>query len=397
MTHSSFTNTDEQKAIDALFACLAQRDRRLILGTLYEQDPDPATEQELAALFSHQLSEGSKQATEASQRIETSLSHTHLPQLETADLIVRENADSITLADHPAFEDTGIVAVLTGETDTAADSLDALFDCLAHHRRRTILDVLSHQLQPIHLETLARELGAREQDITEQEVTETAVDQIVTRLHHAHLPKLADADLISYDMGNDTVAYEGHPDLRVPWMHSVLEPDFRASLTDHSDPQDPGTIEGRENVVSYGQSLFDRADEELFCMFTHTDMLEAGCLSRIRHASRRGVTVYLGARDPTVREYVQENVPEVILWEPKTDWLNLPAEGNAVGRLVLSDREAVMLGTLKEPLDDEIPEEKAITGDGSDSALVVMIRQLLHSHLDQIDDEAEAVGATLPL
>lgn len=64
-----------------------------------------------------------------------------------------------------------------------------------------------------------------------------------------------------------TVAYEGHPQLRVPWMRSVLAPAFRRSLTEGSG-EDMGTIDGREGVISYGQWLGERADEELFCLFT---------------------------------------------------------------------------------------------------------------------------------
>ena len=111
---------------------------------------------------------------------------------------------------------------------------------------------------------------------------------------------------------------------------------------------------------------------------------------------RRGVTVYLGTRDPTVREYVAENLPEIVLWEPSKDWLNLPVGGNSVGRLVVVDRESVMLGTVKEPVDGEIPEEKAILGDGEENALVVMIRQLLRPHLEEVDQQTDEAVAALP-
>jgi len=130
-------------------------------------------------------------------------------------------------------------------------------------------------------------------------------------------------------------------------------------------------------------------------MFTHTDMLEAGCFSRIMDAVQRGVTVYLGTYDPTVREYVKEHVPEVTLWEPTTDWVNLPVEANRVGRLLLADREAVMLGTLKKPTEDGVPEEKALIGEGAENTLVVMIRQMLSTYLTQIDESAEAAEADL--
>lgn len=133
-------------------------------------------------------------------------------------------------------------------------------------------------------------------------------------------------------------------------------------------------------------------------MFTDTDLLEAGCLTRIRDAAReRDVDVYLGTRDPTIRDYIEENVPEVVLWEPNTDWLNLPAAGDRVGRLLLADREAVMLGTLVEQQSDGSRGEQAILGEGEHNTLVTMLCQLLGPHLEEIDGESEAQEISLPL
>ena len=387
--------SDSEGQFDAVCANLAQRPRRTLLGELYEQSPGGVSTDRLAETLEESAGEGSRESNEGDQ-IEIALYHNHLPKLEDAGLVSRGGADSVVLGDHSAFEDTGIVEVITGEADATPAALDALFEGLAHSRRRLVLDVLSHQLHPIHVETLAREVRARELGVTEQDVSAKQAERTAVSFYHSHLPKLADAGLLSWDRADDIVAYEGHAALQIPWIHSTYEPAFRARLTDESSPREIETIEGREAVVSYGQSVFDRADEELFCLITDTDLLEAGCLSRLREASRRGVTIYLGTRDPAAREYVQENVPEVTLWEPTTDWLNLPAEGSTVGRLVLSDRNAVLIGTLKEPLDDGVPEEKAIVGEGPDNAMVVMIRQMIQPHLDQIESESNDGEAELP-
>lgn len=387
--------TDSGGGFDAVCTSLAQRPRRKLLGELYEQSPGGVSTDRLVETLRESTGEGSESSNE-SEQAEIALYHRHLPQLEDAGLVSREGTDSVVLGDHFAFQDTGIVEVITGEADATPESLDGLFEGLAHSRRRIILDALSHQLHPIHVETLAREVRARELDVTEQDVSPEQAERTAISFYHSHLPKLADAGLLSWDREDNIVAYEGHAALRVPWIHSTFEPAFRARLADDPSPRGIGTIEGREAVVSFGQSVFERADEELFCMITDTDLLEAGCLSRLREASRRGVTIYLGTRDSALREYVRKNVPGVILWEPTTDWLNLPAEGSAVGRLVLSDRNAVLVGTLKETLDDGIPEEKAIVGEGPDNAMVVMIRQMVQPHLDQIEGGSDDTAAELP-
>lgn len=389
--------TRRREGLDGIFACLANGDRRRLLGILFDRRPDSMTRRDLASQFAREENSLADDPDQEVRQASADLHHDHLPKLEAAGLIDRDvDRGTVAITDHLAFRDPGIVDAIGNEWEGDPESLDALFGALADGRRRTILDVLSHQFQPIHTETLAREVGADERDVAEHEVPATDVEAILVSLRHVHLPTLADAGLIEYDPDDRTVSYEGHPELRVPWMHSVLVPGFRASLTGESDPGELGTIEGREDVISYGQSLGERAEKELFCMFTHRDMLEAGCFARIMDASRRGVDVYLGTYDPTIRDYVRENVPDVVIWEPRTDWLNLPVEGNRVGRLLLADREAVMLGTLKEGPGDDLPEEKALIGEGTDNTLVVMIRQMLSNHLERIDEQAGDAEVKLP-
>ncbi|WP_436927816.1 DUF7344 domain-containing protein [Halosimplex amylolyticum] len=388
----------DRAPIDDVFACVASEDRRRILGLLSERAPEPVTCEELATALAAPSDGRSPEEVTGEQRRQAlvTLRHAHLPKLAAANLVERDD-ETVALTDHPAFRDPGLLEVLQGETTADPESLDALFRAITDGRRRAVLDVLSHQFGPIRLETLAREIGAYGRDVNESDVATEDVERVLGRLHHVDLPRLSDAGVVTYDADEQTVAYDGHPQLRVPWMHSVLQPEFRQSLTGEADPSGIGDMEGRENVVSFGQSLCDRADEELFCMFTDTQLLEAGCLTRIRDASRRGVDVYLGTRDPVIREYVRENAPEVVLWEPNTDWLNLPVAGDRVGRLLVADREAVMLGTLLEERTDGVHEEQAIVGEGEHNTLVTMICQLLGPHLEAIEEGAEDVEARLPL
>lgn len=383
-----------------VFASLACADRRRLLGAAHERAPDSLTRRDLATLLAPVSVEKPRdpEANEAVRRAFLAVDHTHLPKLEEAGLLERYSGrGTVAATDHAAFRDEGVVDAITGGARTDDRSLDALFRALADDRRRAVLDVLSHQFGPVHAETLAREVAARERDSAESDVPGEAVERILVDLVHVRLPRLEDAGFIDYDAAAGTVAYDGHPDLRVPWMHSVLGPDFRASLTGESSVGELGTIEGREGVVSFGQSLCDRADEELFCMFTATGLLEAGCFTRIRDAARRGADVYLGTRDPTVREYIEENAPDVVLWEPETDWLDLPVEGNRVGRLLVADREAAMLGTIGEEREDGTHEERSIVGEGADNTLVVMLRQMLRPRLDRLGGRSEDVDPALPL
>ncbi|NHN41747.1 hypothetical protein G9C85_08895 [Halorubellus sp. JP-L1] len=390
-----------RELLDDVFACLGSGERRRVLELALDRAPDAVGVEEAVSVLAARADDDDATAS-AEREAKTALRHAHLPKLSAAGLLEHDaDAGAFALADHPAFEDSRIVGVVEGDVEDSPESLDTFLAAISDARRRAVLDVLSHQFGRIHVETLARELLA-DAETSESEVPGAAVEQALGGLHHVDLPALSDAGLVAYDADAGTVEYRGHPELSVPWMHSVLEPAFRGSITGEVEPSGIGEIEGRQGVVSFGQSLCERADDELFCMFTDTDLLEAGCLTRIRDAADRGVDVYLGTRDPDIRAYVRENAPEVVLWEPNTDWLNIPVAGDRVGRLVLADREAVMLGTLLEEETDGVHEEQAIVGEGEHDTLVTMITQLLRPHLETIDDEvddveADDVEAMLPL
>lgn len=381
-------------SLNILFSCLANAERRQLLGHIYDQTPAAVTRDALATALvaSKQKLRPEQVVVEDHQQAVTAIDHVHLPKLDAAGLIQQSNhRNTITRTDHPAYQDPGVLAVLTDDVVVESASLDALFRAFAHGRRRTILDILSHQYHPIRLLTVARDLALRQQATSQEEV-----EQILSSLQHIHLPILQEAELIEYDMDEKTVNYEGHPLLRVPWMHSELTPNFRAGLTDSPKEAEVWNLDGRDDVVSCGQSLCEEADEELFLMFTTTGLLEAGCFSRIKQAADRGVDVYLGTADPSVREFVEEHTPKVTLWEPQTNWLDLPVKGENVGRLVFADREAIMIGTLGEASDTGVHDEQAIFGEGADNTLVVLLRQMLSSHLDELSEQDGDIESHLP-
>lgn len=68
---------------------------------------------------------------------------------------------------------------------------------LSNDRRRLALDVLATQTTPVQLRDLARAVATREAD-TEEPDSEY-VDRVAITLHHSHLPKIAQRDVIDYD------------------------------------------------------------------------------------------------------------------------------------------------------------------------------------------------------
>lgn len=55
------------------------------------------------------------------------------------------------------------------------------------------------------------ELAERIAGALDGDSADRSVEELRISLHHCHLPKLADADVIEYDVQSHTVRFEGHP------------------------------------------------------------------------------------------------------------------------------------------------------------------------------------------
>lgn len=70
-------------------------------------------------------------------------------------------------------------------------------ELLAARRRRRALDVIAATTGAVTLEALAAEISAREAG--RDGVDEETVERVAIDLYHAHVPKLADFGVVSYD------------------------------------------------------------------------------------------------------------------------------------------------------------------------------------------------------
>jgi DNA-binding transcriptional ArsR family regulator len=80
--------------------------------------------------------------------------------------------------------------------DSCPRSLNAVFELLVAERRRNAMYALRRRAEPISVAELADE-------VTPDEATEP--DAVAATLHHVHLPKLAEAGVVTYDIDAGTV------------------------------------------------------------------------------------------------------------------------------------------------------------------------------------------------
>lgn len=87
-----------------------------------------------------------------------------------------------------------------------SDSLDVAFEVLADRRRRA---VVAHFLEADAQTATVPELAERCRRYLGESPDALSVDREAIHLHHYHLPKLEDADVVEYDTRSETVRYHG--------------------------------------------------------------------------------------------------------------------------------------------------------------------------------------------
>ncbi|WP_227355897.1 DUF7344 domain-containing protein [Haladaptatus salinisoli] len=90
----------------------------------------------------------------------------------------------------------------------SGDSIEvgAVFEACGDQHRRIVLAVLADQQRSITLSELTKMIVKRNHHMPLSEASDEELTQIKSSLYHCHLPKLADANLISFDMNRKLVA-----------------------------------------------------------------------------------------------------------------------------------------------------------------------------------------------
>ena len=91
--------------------------------------------------------------------------------------------------------------------DDCAESLttDQAFDLLGDGTRRRALAELQATDGAMSLDELAEATASRAEDVPSERVPADRWEQTAASLHHCHLPKLADAGIVEYDLAENYV------------------------------------------------------------------------------------------------------------------------------------------------------------------------------------------------
>lgn len=100
-------------------------------------------------------------------------------------------------------------------------TLEQKFTLLADRRRRTLVFVLGEVGDPVSIRGLGERLVAREDP--ESALDQSALDDVELDLHHVHVPKLAEHDILDYDAESGIVSRGPRFERIRSWLESVDE------------------------------------------------------------------------------------------------------------------------------------------------------------------------------
>lgn len=99
-------------------------------------------------------------------------------------------------------------SVQTEQATERTLGVDPVFDALRDRRCRYCCYRLSAlEGDEIAVERLAAEVASMESEVDGTDLSVGHYDRVVLTLHHRHLPKLADANVVAYDSETGTVRY----------------------------------------------------------------------------------------------------------------------------------------------------------------------------------------------
>lgn len=123
-------------------------------------------------------------------------------------------SSSLTMADEPTETSGGAVSAPeeesipddeSSENSSGSLPMDTVFQLLSAERRRHVLDYLQNETDTTTTGELAEYIAALENDKAEKMLSSTERKRVYVALYQCHLPKMDDANVISFDKSRGTV------------------------------------------------------------------------------------------------------------------------------------------------------------------------------------------------
>ncbi|WP_254839100.1 TrmB family transcriptional regulator [Natronomonas marina] len=151
-------------------------------------------------------------------------------------------------------------------------------------------------------------------------------------------------------------------------------------------------LSGDQGLTSRTRQLVEDATSEVILVIGHEGIFTDQLAGQLRAARERGVNVIVGAVDEELRDEIRDALPGVEVFVSGLDWLSgspFPSDDTEISRLLLADREAILVSSFTETDVDGRRHEQGVFGRGFDNGLVAIVRRLMATGLPVGDDPGD--------
>lgn len=136
--------------------------------------------------------------------------------------------------------------------------------------------------------------------------------------------------------------------------------------------------------------LLGDANEEVVLIVGREDVVTEELFERVQAAQESGVDVLVGTATPDLHHLITEALPDVEVFVSDLAWLHSspsdPEDDTTISRLLLVDRNTILVSSVQEDESGGIQYEKAVFGRGFENGIVVIARRLMAEGLSVEDD-----------
>ncbi|WP_129113133.1 TrmB family transcriptional regulator [Halegenticoccus tardaugens] len=143
-------------------------------------------------------------------------------------------------------------------------------------------------------------------------------------------------------------------------------------------------LENYNGVTEQTLSLIEQAEDEIVLILVHESVFDEDVLHQLRDALERGVSVLVSTESETIERRMREEIPDAVLFDSAMlAKLDDTAEQQALGRLVMTDREGILVSAVWDETFPGYPEETAMWSSGVDHGFALFVREMLRDEIEQ--------------
>lgn len=178
-------------------------------------------------------------------------------------------------------------------------------------------------------------------------------------------------------------------DDRIDTLQTHLEEtDAHGTTTGDGEVQEVWSLTGHEAIESRMYDIVEDAESEIAMIVVDETMLTETLFDRLQTAADRDVSIVVGGKTDAITSRLGAELSESQIFETGLDWL-LDSDVSpkaAVSRIVLVDRETLLIGSYYPNTPQREADEQAVFARGLTNGVVVIVRRLIATGLASARD-----------